>query len=59
MMYSNINTVMQLMQATEKSFAPNTEATMLTAKATKPATGDCVALMMAGNVITDSVTQGT
>ncbi len=42
--------------ATGNNPAPNRERIIPTIKAANPATGDCVASMIAGNVITERVT---
>ena len=51
-----MNTVAQQRSDTGKSPSPHHEHAMPTSMAAAPATGDCVACMMAGKVITESVT---
>ena len=56
---SNTNTTTQQSTETGKSPAPFHAATMPAARATPPAMGDWVALVMAGKVMTARVTYGT
>ena len=53
---SVMNTIPQQMQATGKSPSPKYETTIPTTSAIIPAIGDCVASIIAGKVITASVT---
>ena len=53
---SSTNTTPQQIAATGSSPAPSQAAAIPAASAAAPATGDCVAVRMAGNVITASVT---
>ena len=54
-----MKTVMQPAIATGNSPAPNHAAAIHTMRAAAPATGDWVASMMAGKVMTARVTYGT
>lgn len=54
--YSSANTMTQHRMATLKRLAPRHAAMIPMTKASAPAMGDCVAWIMAGNVMTESVT---
>ena len=53
---SSTNTVTQQATATWKRFPPNHAARIPIRSAAAPARGDCVASIIAGKVITESVT---